>query len=179
MVDFEGDKKLINLYLSINGEFKSFYKNGRSYILVGQHGVGKTFFACSVLKQAAIRGYGALYSTLGDVVNVLVYGDSQTKFAARKELMMVSFLCLDEFDSRFIANENSADLFGRILESIIRIRFQNKMPTILISNDVDPSKSLGANLGASIASLIAGYCKKISVTGPDFRNILKERAAKE
>ncbi len=170
MSQFEGDKKLVRIFNELNENFKEYYKSGKSMILVGSHGVGKTFFACSILKQAAIRGYGSLYTTLGDVVSVLIYGDSYTKFAARKELMMVSFLCLDEFDSRFINNENAAELFGRILESIIRIRFQNHMPTILLSNDLDPSKALGTNLGASVSSLITGNCKKICVIGGDYRN---------
>jgi len=178
MDKFEGDSRLIKIFNSItkdNNVFKDYYINGKSMILVGQHGVGKTLFSCAILKQAVIRGYGALYTTLGDVVNVLIYGDSSTKFWARKELMMTDFLVLDEFDSRFINNENAAELFGRILESIIRIRFQNSLPTILISNDSDPSKALGANLGASVSSLITGFCKKISVTGQDFRTVLKQR----
>jgi len=170
MLKFEGDAKLLRLYKQISDDFLTYYRSGKSTMLVGQHGVGKTFYACSVLKLASLKGYGSLYTTLGDAVNVLVYGNSETKFQARKELMMVSFLVLDEFDSRFIGNENAADLFGRILESIIRIRLQNCMPTILISNDKDPTKALGTNLGASIASLINGYVKKIPVIGPDFRS---------
>lgn len=169
MSNFQGDKKLVKIYNNISESFREYYKSGKSMLLVGQHGVGKTYFACCILKQAAIKGYGSLYTTLGDAVSVLIYGDSNTKFLARKELIMTSFLCIDEFDSRFIANENSAELFGRILEGIIRIRFQNKMPSILISNDKDPSKALGAALGASISSLIKGNCKKIAVIGSDYR----------
>lgn len=179
MAQFEGDPKLIKVYNDIaadSDKFKAYYNSGRSMMLVGQHGVGKTLFSCAVLKQAAIKGYTGLYTTLGDVVNVLIYADNYTKFEARRELMMTSFLVLDEFDSRFINNESAAELFGTILESIIRIRFQNHMPTILISNDSDPSKALSTNLGASISSLIAGFCKKIPVTGQDFRNVLKQRA---
>ena len=174
MVDFEGDKRLIKIYNSIKDSFREYYKSGKSMLLVGSHGVGKTYFAANILKLAAIKGYGSLYTTLGDAVNVLIYGDSKTKFTARQELVMSSFLCIDEFDSRFINNENSAELFGKILESIIRIRFQNCVPSILISNDLDPSKALSSNLGASISSLINGSCKKIIVTGGDYRDIQKQ-----
>jgi len=169
MSDFNGDKKLIKIYNSINDSFRNYYKSGKSILLVGSHGVGKTYFATNILKIAAIKGYGGLYTTLGDAVNVLIYGDSRTKFLARQELVMTSFLCIDEFDSRFINNENSAELFGKILESIIRIRFQNCLPSILISNDLDPSKALSSNLSASVGSLITGNCKKIIVTGADYR----------
>jgi len=177
MVDFKGDGRLVKIYNNIFNSFREYYKSGKSMMLVGQHGVGKTYFACCILKQAAIKGYGSLYTTLGDAVSVLIYGDSSTKFLARKELIMTSFLCIDEFDSRFIANENSAELFGRILEGIIRIRFQKKMPSILISNDRDPSKALGAALGASIGSLIKGNCKKIAVIGSDYRETQEHEKA--
>ena len=167
--NFKGHSRLMRAYNDISGSFDEYYKSGSSLLLVGNHGVGKTFFGTSVLKLAALRGLGALYVTLSDIVNVLIYGDSSTKFDARRELMMVSFLVIDEFDSRFVGTEAAAELFGRVLESIIRIRFQNQMPTILISNNSDPTKVLGESLGASISSLIAGYCIKIPVVGEDYR----------
>ena len=95
-----------------------------------------------------------------------------TAYAGR-ELKMCDFLVIDEFDSRFIQSETAGELYGRILESIIRIRFQNNMPTIMISNDVDPIKSLGTALGASIGSLISGHAKEVFVTGGDYRKSQK------
>lgn len=169
MSDFKGDRKLAKLYTTINDNLKEYYLNGKSYLLVGNHGVGKTFFGCGLLKLACAKNYRALYSTMGDIVNVLVNGDKKTRYDARRELMMVSFLVLDEFDSRFIGSDAAAELFGRILESIIRIRLQNHMPTILISNNGDPTQALGDHLGPSMKSLISGYCKKVVVIGGDFR----------
>jgi hypothetical protein len=48
------------------------------------------------------------------------------------------------------------------------------MPTILISNDLDPAKALGEALGASISSLISGFCKKIVVIGGDYREVINK-----
>lgn len=169
MDSFKGDKKLLNLYSSIKSDFQAYYIKGKSYCIVGNHGTGKTFFGSCFLKLAAVKGYPALYTTMGDVVNVLVNGFPKVKFDARRELMMVSFLVLDEFDSRFIGSEAAAELFGRLMESILRIRLQNYMPTILISNNLDPTKALGEYLGPSVSSLVSGYMKKISVIGPDWR----------
>ena len=169
MTNFKGDPKLANIYKIIEQDLKNYYLEGESYLLVGNHGVGKTFFGCGILKLACAKNYGALYATMGDIVNVLVNGERKVKYDARRELMMVSFLVLDEFDSRFIGSDAAAELFGRILESIIRIRLQNHMPTVLISNNLDPTKALGDNLGASIFSLIKGYVKKITVLGKDYR----------
>jgi len=174
MSDFKGDKKLLKLYNTIEEDLKEYLLNGKSYLLTGNHGVGKTYFSCAVLKLACAKNYRALYSTMGDVVNVLINGDRQVRYEARRELMMVSFLVLDEFDSRFMGSDSAAELFGRILESIIRIRFQNNMPTILISNNGDPTKALGDHLGPSMNSLIAGYCRKLYIIGADYREVIKE-----
>lgn len=167
--DFYGDKKIKTLYEDTTKDILSSYRDGKSICLRGNHGTGKTFISSLILKKCVERGMKALYTTLGDVVNVLVYANSKTKYEASRELKMIDWLVIDEFDSRFMGNDNAAELFGRILESIIRIRFQNSMPTILITNNPDPTKALGEQLGASIGSLMKGYVWDIPVIGADFR----------
>jgi DNA replication protein DnaC len=166
---FQGDPKLVKLYNVLTKDLKDTYENGYSFILKGKHGTGKTYFASMTLKRIVEKGYSGLYTTLSDVVDVLLHADYKAKSSGNRELKNVDFLVLDEFDSRFIGSESSGMLFGKILESIIRIRLQNKMPTILITNDPDPTKALGAALGESLTSLISGYMKEIYVTGRDFR----------
>lgn len=167
--DFCGDKQLLSLYESITIDTKTFFSNGTSIFLKGMHGVGKTFISSMILKKIVEKGYNGLYSTLSDIVNVAVYGNYKDKFDALRELKMIDFLVIDEFDPRFFSSDASAELFGRILESLIRIRFQNQMPTILVTNNPDPTKALGDSLGASISSLISGHCKEIFIVGKDFR----------
>jgi len=167
--DFVGDKKIKVLYEDTTRDIIKSYKFGRSVCLRGNHGVGKTMISCLILKKCVEKGMKGLYSTLGDIVNVLIYGDIKTKFEASRELKMVDWLVIDEFDSRFMGSDNSAELFGRILESIIRIRFQNSLPTFLITNNPDPTKALGDQLGASIGSLMKGYVWDIPVIGADYR----------
>lgn len=165
--NFKGDKRLFEICSNIN--VADFFKNGTSYLFKGQHGVGKTFISCLILKKILEKGYRGLYSTLFDIVSTIVHGPNSEKYDANRELKMIDFLVIDEFDSRFFANDASAELNGRILESILRIRFQNTLPTIIITNNLDPTKCLGDALGSSISSLIAGYAKEISVIGSDFR----------
>jgi len=171
--DFVGDKKIKTLYEDITKDIVKSYKVGKSICLKGSHGVGKTFISCLILKKCVEKGMKGLYSTLGDIVSVIIYGDIKTKFEASRELKMIDWLVIDEFDSRFMGSDVSAELFGRILESIIRIRFQNSLPTFLITNNPDPTKSLGDQLGASIGSLMKGYVWEIPVIGADYRKINK------
>jgi DNA replication protein DnaC len=169
MKDFYGDKKLVKLFEYITDDLLKSFSTGQSFILRGAHGTGKTMIASLVLKKAVEKGMSGLYTTLSDVVNVLVYAEKLAKFTASRELKLVDWLVIDEFDSRFMGSDVSAELFGRILEAIIRIRFQNTMPVILITNQPDPTKALGDQLGASISSLISGYCTDVPVIGKDFR----------
>lgn len=169
MKDFLGDINLKKYYDRITSDIVGEFVNGKSYCVLGQHGTGKTMFATNILKYAALKGYSALYSTFNDIVSTSLYSQSKSKHECRKELILTDFLCIDEFDSRFISNDSSGELFGRILESILRVRFQNKLPTIILSNDTKLTEKLGDKLNASLSSLLIGYTKAIYVMGGDQR----------
>lgn len=164
-----GHKTIIDLYNEIINNIEEFFNMGTSYFLQGQHGVGKTLFSVLILKHIVEKGFCGLYTTLSDVVGTLVHADYRERFDAARELKMIDYLIIDEFDPRFFSSDASAELYGRILESIIRIRFQNKLPTCLITNNPNATKALGDDLSASIDSLLSGYCKSIYVLGGDAR----------
>lgn len=169
MNEFKGDKKLAELYNNIIDNFdEKVLGEGCAYLLKGMHGVGKTYFASMLIKHGCIK-YNCLYTVLTEIVSILTSGDRQNKLLAFNELKKLDLLVIDEFDPRFFGTDAAAELYGRILESVLRIRLQNKMATILISNNPDPAKSLGGDLSESISSLISGYMKEIIVIGPDFR----------
>lgn len=128
-----------------------------------------TMTSTCILKKACQKGYNCLYTTLSDVVNVLTNPDSEEKFLARKELTMVDFLVLDEFDNRFISSDSAADLYARILESIFRTRSQNKLPTIMCTNSPNILETFTGPLKQSLDSLMKGYMKVFPVLGEDFR----------
>lgn len=126
-----------------------------------------------ILKKASQKGFTCLYTTLSDIVNVLTIGGGDDKYLARRELAMVDFLAIDEFDPRFMPSENAADLYARSLESVFRTRSQNKLPTLMATNSPKPIESFNGSLKNSIDSLIKGYLQIFPVApGKDFR---KER----
>jgi hypothetical protein len=132
-----------------------------------------TMTITSVLKQASLKGYTCLYTTLSDIVAVLLGPDGEDRYAARRELMSVDFLVIDEFDSRFMQTENASDLFGRTLESIFRTRSQNKLPTLMATNSPNIVESFTGPIKQSIDSLMKGYVKTVIVLGEDFRKAKK------
>lgn len=167
--DFTGDSRLFKKYQEYTADIKSSYINGVSLCFAGNNGVGKTFTTSSILKIASQTGYSCLYSTLSDIVNVLTQASNEERFSAKRELMLVDFLVIDEFDSRFIPSENAADLYARTLESIFRTRSQNKIPTLMCTNSPNIIESFHGPLKISIDSLMKGYLKIFPVFGEDFR----------
>lgn len=172
--DFKGDPKLLSKYTEYVSDLKNAFINGTSICFAGGHGLGKTMTMTCILKRAAQTGYTCLYTTLSDIVSVLTTGGGEDKFLARRELALVDFLVIDEFDSRFMPSENAADLYARSLESVFRTRSQNKLPTLMATNSPNPVESFNGTLKASIDSLMKGYMKLMIVApGKDFR---KEKA---
>jgi DNA replication protein DnaC len=167
--DFHGDSRLLNKHNEYTQDLKKSYLEGASVCFAGSHGLGKTFTVCSVLKKASSKGFTCLYTTLSDIVNVLTSASNEDKFIARRELGLVDFLVIDEFDSRFISSDNAADLYARTLENIFRTRSQNKLPTLMCTNSPNIIESFNGPLKASIDSLMKGYLKLFPVFGEDYR----------
>jgi DNA replication protein DnaC len=167
--DFSGDSKLYSKYNEYISDLKATYINGTSLCFAGGHGLGKTFTACSILKKASNKGFSCLYTTLSDMVNVITSASVEDKFLAKRELTLIDFLAIDEFDSRFMQTDNAADLYARSLENIFRTRSQNKLPTLMCTNSPNVVESFNGSLKASIDSLMKGYLKIFPVFGEDYR----------
>lgn len=168
--DFRGDPRLLHRFNDYVADLKVSYINGTSICFAGGHGLGKTMTITCILKKACQKGFSCLYTTLSDIVTVLTSGSSEDKFLARRELALVDFLAIDEFDSRFMPSENAADLYARSLESVFRTRSQNKLPTLMGTNSPNPVESFNGTLKASIDSLMKRYIQVFAVApGKDFR----------
>lgn len=167
--DFVGDPRLKQKYDDYIADLKKSYQTASSFCLAGGHGVGKTMTMTCILKKASQKGYSCLYTTLSDIVNVMTSAPGEDRFFARQELTKVDFLVIDEFDPRFMASDNAADLYARTLESVFRTRSQNKMPTLMCTNSPNVIESFNGPLKASINSLMKGYVKIFPVLGEDVR----------
>jgi DNA replication protein DnaC len=171
--DFTGDPRLLKKYEEYIKDLKSSYIQGSSVCFAGGHGLGKTFTVTCILKKACQKGFNCLYTTLSDIVSVMTSGFGEDKYLAKRELAMVDFLVIDEFDPRFMPSDNAADLYARSLESVFRTRSQNKLPTLMCTNSPNVVESFNGPLKASVDSLMRGYLKIFPVLGDDFRKRTK------
>ncbi len=165
--DWVGDPRLLEKYNEYIKDIKSSYMNGASMCLAGFHGRGKTLTLTSILKKASQKGYSCLYTTLADIVNTLIH--SEDKFIAKRELALVDFLVIDEFDARFYPSDNAADLYARSLEGVFRTRASNKLPTLMATNSPNIIESFKGPLKESIDSLMSGHMEIFNVFGKDVR----------
>lgn len=174
MKNFVGWPGLLKKYNEYVHDIKQSYIDGTSLCFAGLHGTGKTTTSTCLLKHASHKGYSCLYTNLSDMIGALTAADSSEKFIAKRELMMVDFLVIDEVDSRFIGTDNASDLYARTLEGIFRTRSQNKLPTIMCTNSPNVLEAFNGSLKASIGSLMKGYMKIFPVLGDDHRSKLGE-----
>lgn len=167
MEDFKGAPILKKKYEELTQDIGALYDHGGNYCFAGTHGAGKTYMLTNILKDALAKGYQCLYVTLSDVVSMAV-SNFPDKYIARKELMMVDFLVIDEFDGRHMSSGAGSDLFGRQLEDIFRKRTENNLPLLMSTNSPNVIDSFEGSIRQSLDSLMA-MTKKVPVLGFDFR----------
>jgi len=168
---FQGSKILLEAYNAYIANISDNYLSGKSILFAGTHGLGKTLTATCILKKAVLKNYSGLYTTLSEIVNLLISAPHEDKTLIFRELKMVDFLIIDEFDNRFIQSDKAADLYAQTLEGIFRSRIQNKLPTLMCTNSPNIVEAFHGPLKESLLSLTSGYLETVAVTGKDFRKI--------
>lgn len=167
---FKGDKVLFDVYSKLTSDIKKVYSDGTAICFAGKHGLGKTLTVACVLKKAVEKGYSGLYTNLTDIVALMTSANSYDRFAARKDLMGTDFLVIDEFDSRYMASNNAADLFGRTLEDVFRTRIQNRLPLFFCTNSAQVLDGFTGPIKQSLSSLMSRV-RTVAVLGKDFRTV--------
>jgi DNA replication protein DnaC len=168
MKDFKGPEELKKVYDIANDNLSKIYEKGDAICLAGPHGIGKSMCVSNILKKACEKNYECLYTTLSDMVISLIDAPYEEKFYARKELIAVDFLVIDEMDGRFCPSERAAETFGIALEHIFRTRTQNKLPIIICSNSPNPIEMFSGALKESVSSLMSRVVM-VKAFGKDYR----------
>lgn len=166
--DFSGDPKFKNLIKEeVLSKINEVYDTGRSFAFVGNLGVGKSYAACAILRMAITSGFKAKYLHMEEAIRLSISDYSNDFYS---EVINTDFLCIDEYDSRWVfPSEKSEALFGQTMESILRNRFQNNMPTIVCSNTLDISEVVSGEFSKAIDSLFSKHMRVVYVSGKDFR----------
>jgi DNA replication protein DnaC len=116
--------------------FRENYRAGRNLILIGTPGTGKTHLASAVANQVNRETpCTAAYRTIGGILQSIknTYGgngkESEGDIVSR--LVSVDLLVLDEIGA---TREKPSDFELSVIFSIINGRYENEMPTVIVSN---------------------------------------------
>jgi DNA replication protein DnaC len=165
MKGFHGYEEFKKTILEFISKIDEEYDNGSTLFLVGERGRGKTMAANEILKKAILKGYSAYYTTLSDFVTRSTTSQPLLKTYVKE----MDFLVVDEIDNRFFPTQSSMELYGAQLENVLRGRMQNKLPTIMCSNNTRIELIFGGEFKRSFQSLWSQFVKTIIAVGPDAR----------
>ncbi|WP_341520731.1 ATP-binding protein [Pseudomonas sp. G.S.17] len=133
--------------------FETHYADGRSLILSGNVGTGKTHLASSIV-QTVIRKHGAeaLIISVSELVRVakgtMSKGSTYTDRDVIEELANVDLLVIDE-----IGAQKGSDYELGLIHEVIDRRYQLVVPTVVVSN-LPVDKAADAPLGTDIKGFI-------------------------
>ncbi|AZS50670.1 AAA family ATPase [Entomomonas moraniae] len=133
LADNEGQKRALAKCLRYADQFNENYETGKSLLLLGGVGTGKTHLANAIAnKIIREQGRTALYSTVGNVLRLIrsTFNNSDTRELDIYQLFSdPDLLIIDE-----IGVQKSSEFELTALFDIINDRYENMLPTIIISN---------------------------------------------
>ncbi|MCP3927278.1 MAG: ATP-binding protein [Desulfobacterales bacterium] len=111
--------------------FKGIKPHGTSLILSGNPGTGKTHLGCSIVLNLLDQGEMALYRSFYDIVAEMrnMFSSDEKDVLIIGKYLNVRLLILDE-----VGVQCSSDFEKDLLFRIINSRYENKRPTILLTN---------------------------------------------
>lgn len=150
--------------------------NNKGLFLFGNNGVGKTYCASMIIKEAYINRYTSNRVTFVDYISEYTrVWDAKTSDEREQaeaifygEYKAVEFLALEE-----LGKELDTKIVITVLEDCLRYREENGLPTIICTN-LRPSE-VAEKYGSSVESLIKGNLTPIKIVGSDKREEFYKR----
>jgi DNA replication protein DnaC len=167
-------KLFINEYLK---ELVHRFMDSLGLFLFGSNGVGKSFIACLIVKEAYRRRFSARRLTFVEYIDkyTRVWGAKTPEEKEHLEELFygscksVEFLVIEE-----VGKEIDTKVATPILEDLLRYREDKGLVTVICTN-LSP-KAVEDKYGASVFSLIKGNMTPIKIEGIDKReDFYKER----
>lgn len=156
------------------------HKRGYSLCLLGNNGVGKTYFISYILSRAIKKGRTVYYTTLPELEHNIKRGFDDREVSRRLEMLLTSdFLAIDEMgkEQRSKKNKTSATFMDTQVERILKKRFDDSAPVLLGTNL--SADDLVRVYGSSVASILRGKYQLAQLDGGDYRAVLARRMSKE
>ncbi|WP_395589398.1 ATP-binding protein [Pseudomonas sp. TR47] len=126
-------RKALAKCLAYAEQFPEHFRSGRSLLLTGNVGTGKTHLASAIVRTVVADGATALIIPAGDIVSIarasMVPGSGYTDRDVVVHLGGLNLLVIDE-----VGCQKGSEYELGLLHAVIDRRYQAVLPTVLISN---------------------------------------------
>lgn len=141
-----------------------FSRKSANVIMTGNTGLGKTHLSLAIANAAIQKGYGVVYSSVGNLVTKLEneHFGRDTGTAALDSLQSCDLLILDDLGTEFRNSFSTSAIYG-----IINSRLLLEKPTIISTNL--STKEMADFYSERFASRIIGSYDRIAFVGRDIR----------
>ena len=145
----------------------SFMKEANNIIFCGPNGVGKSTLACNIAYQAVLKGYTALFTTAGKMLNDLAAQDGDNALRRRiKYYAKPQLLCLDE-----VGYLSYSDRHADLLFEIISRRYEKKSTVVTTNKAFSEWAEIFPNASCvvSLIDRLVHHSEIISIEADSFR----------
>lgn len=165
--DFEGDdaSNVVSLTRKYIDQFENNFHYGLGLTFNGPFGTGKTFAMTCVLKELIKVGKDVYFITFDELINIWgkSWHDDEAKKMLERKLKATQVLGLDELRSD---PRNSQGFLANGLDSVIRHRTANLLPTLVTTN-MEREEEL--DQFGKVYSLLAAKNTRVQTHGHDRR----------
>lgn len=152
--------------------FDNHYHYGLGLTFAGPYGTGKSFLVASILKEIVKQGRSAYFITFDEFVQHFgaTWNDETSKKLMQDTLKRVEILGLDELK---VDERNANGFLADALQSIIRHRTSNLLPTLITTNLTPDKQEVHF---AKAHSLLSAKNTFVLTAGKDVRPTVKSIA---
>jgi DNA replication protein DnaC len=165
-----------DVILKYIGHLTKALNKGYGLALLGDNGVGKTYFLSYILAQAIRKGRTVYYTTMPQLDYDIKRGFDDKKIAARLDFMLTSdFIAIDELGKeKYKAGTTFTDTQ---FERILKRRCDDGNP-VLIATNMDFQEVI-EQYGPTVGSIIEGKLQPVQIPPGDYRKRLAKKMAKD
>lgn len=120
-----------NFFIDYAKHLGQYIQQGRSVIMTGRPGTGKTHLACALLEAAKEQGFTGLFTSVGKIVRNV---RSTWRGTGSEESVIQSYVDVDLLVVDEVGVQAGSENEQQILFAVLNGRYEEMKPTVVISN---------------------------------------------